>query len=157
MEEQVRPLYHVVDLEYLRELYFGLLFGLVWGGRHVTSYCCCYYAAVLVLIMPTMDGLIKIHLFSPSTGITQCVNTQGGEEDGKRCLNSCFHWLCYTVCCLHSGARLALLSHSVHAVVFPCCLVPLCPATCALKWPSVPRLEQHKGDGIAGSFQFISY
>lgn len=157
MEEQVRPLYHVVDLEYLRELYFGLLFGSVWGGGHVTSYCCCYYAAVLVLIMPTMDGLIKIHLFSPSTGITQCVNTQGVEEDGKRCLNSCFHWLCYTVCCLHSGARLALLSHSVRAVVFPCCLVPLCPATCALKWPSVPRLERHKGDGIAGSFQFISY
>lgn len=156
MEEQVRPLYHVVDLEYLRELYFGLLFGSGQGkgARHIVlllllcSSSCVDYAN---------DGLIKIHLFSPSTGITQCVNTQGGEEDGKRCLNSCFHWLCYTVCCLHSGARLALLSHSVRAVVFPCCLVPLCPATCALKWPSVPRLERHKGDGIAGSFQFIRY
>lgn len=37
MEEQVRPLYHVVDLEYLRELYFGLLFGSGQGrgARHI--------------------------------------------------------------------------------------------------------------------------
>lgn len=80
MEEQVRPLYHVVDLEYLRELYFGLLFGSVWGGGHVTSYCCCYYAAVLVLIMRPMDGLIKIHLFSRHNAVRQHTGRRGRWE-----------------------------------------------------------------------------
>lgn len=99
------------------------------------------------------DGLIKIHLFSPSTGMTQCVNT----DAGKRKMPQFMFSLALPHGLLHSGTSSALRSLS------SCCSLSLLSgttvhcATCALKWPSVLRLEQHKGYGIAGSFQFISY
>lgn len=54
----------------------------VWGGG------ACHLVLLLLLCSSSCvdyatDGLIKIHLFSPSTGMTQCVNTRREEEDAS--------------------------------------------------------------------------